>query len=48
MNKNDHFLALLVYVDDVLVKGLVEKYIVIVKSFLDTEFTIKYLGYIKY
>ncbi|KAL0369047.1 UNVERIFIED_CONTAM: Retrovirus-related Pol polyprotein from transposon RE1 [Sesamum calycinum] len=44
----DGFLALLVYVDDILVMGPSESLIMEVKSYLDALFTIKDLGYVKY
>ena len=42
------FLALLIYVDDVLITGTVEVDIIQAKKFLDSVFTIKDLGYAKY
>ncbi|XP_048235649.1 uncharacterized mitochondrial protein AtMg00810-like [Ricinus communis] len=42
------FLALLVYVDDVLITGTREDSILLVKKQLDAKFTIKDLGYMKY
>ncbi|KAL0325487.1 UNVERIFIED_CONTAM: Retrovirus-related Pol polyprotein from transposon RE1 [Sesamum radiatum] len=42
------FLALLVYVDDVLITGTSDTLIQNVKSYLDRLFTIKDLGYVKY
>ncbi|KAL0392922.1 UNVERIFIED_CONTAM: Retrovirus-related Pol polyprotein from transposon RE2 [Sesamum radiatum] len=44
----DGFLALLVYVDDILVMGPLKSLIKEVKSYLDALFTIKDLGYVKY
>ncbi|KAL0395484.1 UNVERIFIED_CONTAM: Retrovirus-related Pol polyprotein from transposon RE1 [Sesamum latifolium] len=44
----DGFLALLVYVDDILAMGPSESLIMEVKSYLDALFTIKDLGYVKY
>ena len=48
MQTNQFFLALLVYVDDVLITGTCEKQIVKVKKYLDLVFTIKDLGHTKY
>ncbi|KAL0458234.1 UNVERIFIED_CONTAM: Retrovirus-related Pol polyprotein from transposon RE1 [Sesamum latifolium] len=45
---SDGFLALLVYVDDILIMGPEESSIIAVKTHLDTLFTIKDLGYAKY
>ena len=42
------FLALLVYVDDVLLVGTHETHILRAKRFLHSTFTIKDLGYAKY
>ncbi|KAL0427378.1 UNVERIFIED_CONTAM: Retrovirus-related Pol polyprotein from transposon RE1 [Sesamum latifolium] len=42
------FLALLVYVDDILIMGPEESSIIAVKTHLDTLFPIKDLGYAKY
>ncbi|KAL2228577.1 UNVERIFIED_CONTAM: Retrovirus-related Pol polyprotein from transposon RE2 [Sesamum indicum] len=42
------FLALLVYVDDILIMGPAEGLIIEVKAYLDDLFTIKDLGYAKY
>lgn len=42
------FVALLVYVDDVLIIGLIETKILVVKQFLTNTFTIKDLGHAKY
>ncbi|KAL0386182.1 UNVERIFIED_CONTAM: Retrovirus-related Pol polyprotein from transposon RE1 [Sesamum radiatum] len=42
------FLALLVYVDDILIMGPEESAIIAVKQHLDSLFTIKDLGYVKY
>ncbi|XP_031253579.1 uncharacterized protein LOC116111548 [Pistacia vera] len=44
----DNFLALIVYVDDVLVMGPNESDIAAVKAYLHSVFTIKDLGYAKY
>ncbi|KAL0368329.1 UNVERIFIED_CONTAM: Retrovirus-related Pol polyprotein from transposon RE2 [Sesamum calycinum] len=44
----DGFLALLVYIDDILVMGPSKSLIMEVKSYLDALFTIKDLGYVKY
>ena len=41
----DSFLALIVYVDDILVTGTHEHLLVQVKSFLDSAFSIKDLGH---
>ncbi|XP_058010210.1 uncharacterized mitochondrial protein AtMg00810-like [Hevea brasiliensis] len=43
-----HFLALIVYVDDVLISGPCEVDIVATKNFLDRTFTIKDLGHAKF
>ena len=45
---NHVFLALIVYVDDVLVTVTNEDDIVVVKQFLYSQFTVKDLGYAKY
>lgn len=47
-NKSAHFLALIIYVDDILISGLYEADIAATKSFLDTIFSIKDLGYVKF
>lgn len=47
-NKSAHFLALIIYVDDILISGLYEADITATKSFLDTIFSIKDLGYVKF
>ncbi|KAL0308164.1 UNVERIFIED_CONTAM: hypothetical protein Sangu_2991100 [Sesamum angustifolium] len=44
----DGFLALLVYIDDIVVMGPSKSLIMEVKSYLDALFTIKDLGYVKY
>ncbi|KAL0340066.1 UNVERIFIED_CONTAM: Retrovirus-related Pol polyprotein from transposon RE1 [Sesamum radiatum] len=44
----DGLIILLVYVDDVLIRGTSESQIVAVKQFFDSEFTIKDFGHAKY
>ena len=49
VKQSDHvFLALIIYVDDVLVIVTNEDDIVAVKQFLYSQFTVKDLGYAKY
>ncbi|KAL0348054.1 UNVERIFIED_CONTAM: Retrovirus-related Pol polyprotein from transposon RE2 [Sesamum angustifolium] len=48
MRSDSCFLALIVYVDDVLLTGSSIDDLVAVKTYLDDLFTIKYLGHAKY
>lgn len=48
LNKNDSFVAVLVYVDDMLITGSSTSLITAVKNFLHSQFQIKDLGPLKY
>ncbi|XP_057997178.1 uncharacterized mitochondrial protein AtMg00810-like [Hevea brasiliensis] len=48
IGSGNDFLALLVYADDLLITGANEERIIAVKQFMDKQFTIKDLGYVKY